>query len=105
MEVFCGGIPQRALLRGDKGVKQGGELSFAQYFGRAIKLVYPHVPLFLFAVTCLGAKAGIKPFIANELLENRRGGLSVGSSVRAGLNLFMISKNNTFNNIITINYF
>merc|ERR1719424_387171 len=35
------------ILRGDKGVKQGGDLSFSQYFARALRLVLPHIPLFL----------------------------------------------------------
>ena len=53
------------ILRGDKGIKQGGELSFAQYFGRAIRLVQPHIPLFLFAILCLGAKSGINLILPN----------------------------------------
>ena len=47
------------ILRGDKGIKQGADLSFSEYFGRALKLVSPHVPLFLVAVTCLATKSVI----------------------------------------------
>ena len=53
------------ILRGDKGIKQGGELSFAQYFGRAIKMVRPHVPLFLFAILCLVCKSAINLILPN----------------------------------------
>ena len=53
------------ILRGDKGIKQGGDLSFAQYFGRAIKMVRPHVPLFLVAILCLVCKSAINLILPN----------------------------------------
>lgn len=53
------------ILRGDKGVKQGEHLTFTQYLGRAMRLVLPHIPLFVVAIACLASKSIINLFLPN----------------------------------------
>ena len=61
------------ILRGDKGVKQGDNLTFSQYFARALRLVLPHIPLFLVAIACLASKSVINLFLPNlqgQIMDN-----------------------------------
>lgn len=52
-------------MRGDKGIKQGTDLTAGQYFSRAIKLTLPHIPLLLFAIACLFFRSGFRLLMPN----------------------------------------
>ena len=53
------------VMRGDKGVKKTADVGRWVYFKRAVRLVAPHVPLFLVSICCLVATAGLNLFLPN----------------------------------------
>ena len=53
------------VMRGDKGVKSATDVGRWAYFRRAVRLVAPHVPLFLVALGCLVATSVVNLFLPN----------------------------------------
>ena len=53
------------VMRGDKGVKSSTDVGRWAYFRRAVRLVAPHVPLFLVALGCLVATSVVNLFLPN----------------------------------------
>ena len=53
------------IIRGDKGVKHVGTLSMGTYMYRGARLIAPELPLFIVALTLLGANSMIRLFMPN----------------------------------------
>ncbi len=53
------------VLRGDRGIKQSGNLTTSQYLARGLKLAAPQLPYFLLAMFCVLSTSSIRLFLPN----------------------------------------